>query len=122
MMTSVFMRTLPSGAAGASTRAESAFSVLIVSPALTASRRPSATVSPARAAPRFAGSSPRSVNTPATRSLDPPAAVTVDSFANLTWTNFFVNNLIPVTLGNIVGGAGLVGLVYWFAYLRGKKA
>ncbi len=51
-----------------------------------------------------------------------PAAITVDSFAKLTWGNFFLNNLIPVTLGNIVGGAGLVGLVYWFAYLRTKKA
>ncbi len=51
-----------------------------------------------------------------------PAAITVDSFAKLTWGNFFINNLIPVTLGNIVGGAGLVGLVYWFAYLRTKKA
>ena len=43
------------------------------------------------------------------------------NFANLTWLNFFVNNLIPVTAGNIIGGAGLVGLVYWFAYQRGKK-
>ncbi len=51
-----------------------------------------------------------------------PAAVTVDSFAKLTWGNFFINNLIPVTLGNIVGGAGLVGLIYWFAYLRTKRA
>jgi formate transporter len=51
-----------------------------------------------------------------------PAAITVDSFANLTWGNFFLNNLIPVTLGNIVGGAGFVGLVYWFAYLRTRKA
>ena len=50
-----------------------------------------------------------------------PAAITVDSFAKLTWGNFFVNNLIPVTLGNIVGGAGLVGLIYWFAYLRTKR-
>jgi len=39
----------------------------------------------------------------------------------LTWGAFFVKNLIPVTLGNIVGGAGLVGLPYWFVYLRGKK-
>ncbi len=51
-----------------------------------------------------------------------PAAITIDSFAKLTWGNFFLNNLIPVTLGNIVGGAGFVGLVYWFAYLRTKKA
>ena len=49
-----------------------------------------------------------------------PTAVTIETYATLTWSSFFVNNLIPVTLGNIVGGAGLVGLVYWFAYLRGK--
>ena len=39
----------------------------------------------------------------------------------LTWGAFFVKNLIPVTLGNIVGGAGLVGLPYWFVYLRDQK-
>ncbi len=48
--------------------------------------------------------------------------ITVDTFSKLTWGSFFINNLIPVTLGNIVGGAGMVGLVYWFAYLRPKKA
>ena len=39
----------------------------------------------------------------------------------LTWGAFFVKNLLPVTLGHIVGGAGLVGLPYWFVYLREKK-
>ena len=39
----------------------------------------------------------------------------------LTWGAMFTRNLLPVTLGNIIGGAGLVGLVYWFVYLRGKK-
>lgn len=29
---------------------------------------------------------------------------------------FLFANLLPVTLGNIVGGAGLVGLVYWLCY------
>jgi len=38
----------------------------------------------------------------------------------LTWPAFFVS-LVPVTLGNIVGGGGLVGAVYWFIYLR-KRA
>ncbi len=42
-------------------------------------------------------------------------------FANLTWGNFFTVNLVPVTIGNIIGGAALVGLVYWFVYLRGCK-
>ncbi|MDL2235315.1 formate/nitrite transporter family protein [Christensenellaceae bacterium OttesenSCG-928-L17] len=48
-------------------------------------------------------------------------AATAD-IAKLTWGNFFMNNLLPVTLGNIVGGAGLVGLPYWFLYLKKKKA
>lgn len=39
-------------------------------------------------------------------------------FADLTWTNFVLHNLIPVTIGNIIGGGLLVGLVYWFVYLR----
>ena len=34
----------------------------------------------------------------------------------------FIANLLPVTLGNIVGGAGLVGAIYWFVYLRGQTA
>jgi formate transporter len=48
-------------------------------------------------------------------------AVTIEAFSKLTWGNFFLNNLIPVTLGNIVGGAGMVGLIYWFVYLRPKQ-
>ena len=36
----------------------------------------------------------------------------------LTWSNFFLVNLIPVTIGNIFGGSVMVGLVYWFVYLR----
>jgi formate transporter len=45
-------------------------------------------------------------------------AITIEAFSKLTWGNFFLNNLIPVTLGNIIGGAGMVGLIYWFVYLR----
>ncbi len=40
---------------------------------------------------------------------------------NLSWGNFVIKNLIPVTLGNIVGGAIFVGLLYWIVYLRAKK-
>jgi formate/nitrite transporter len=43
-------------------------------------------------------------------------------YANLTWTNFFIVNLLPVTLGNLIGGVVLVGLVYWFIYLREAKS
>jgi formate transporter len=41
---------------------------------------------------------------------------------NLTWANFFLKNLLPVTIGNIIGGAGMVGFVYWSIYLRPKRA
>lgn len=37
---------------------------------------------------------------------------------NLTIMNFLFNNLLPVTLGNIIGGSIFVGLFYWFIYLR----
>jgi formate transporter len=43
-------------------------------------------------------------------------------FANLTWDKFFINNLLPVTIGNIIGGALMVGLIYWFVYLRKQTA
>jgi len=41
--------------------------------------------------------------------------------AELSWAAFLIHNLLPVTLGNIVGGAGLVGLVYWVIYGREKS-
>ena len=43
---------------------------------------------------------------------------TAADFSNVTWGNFFVANLLPVTIGNIIGGVLMVGLVYWFIYLR----
>lgn len=39
-------------------------------------------------------------------------------YPGLTWGGFLLNNLLPVTIGNIIGGALLVGAVYWFVYLR----
>jgi len=38
--------------------------------------------------------------------------------SNLTWESFLTANLVPVTIGNIVGGAVMVGAIYWFVYLR----
>ena len=46
---------------------------------------------------------------------------TAGDFSNLTWGNFFIANLLPVTIGNIIGGAVMVGAVYWYAYLRKNK-
>jgi len=36
----------------------------------------------------------------------------------LSWGRFLTRNLLPVTVRNIIGGAVLVGAVYWFVYLR----
>ena len=38
-------------------------------------------------------------------------------FEALNWTNYLLGNLLPVTIGNIIGGAIFVGLAYWFIYL-----
>lgn len=38
----------------------------------------------------------------------------------LTWGNFVLGNLLPVTLGNIVGGVVFVSCAYWFIYLKGS--
>lgn len=46
---------------------------------------------------------------------------TATDFPNLTWGRFFLSNLLPVTIGNIIGGAFMVGAVYWFIYLRRKR-
>lgn len=40
---------------------------------------------------------------------------------NLTWGAFFINNLIPVTIGNVIGGTLFVAAVYWSIFLRSKK-
>jgi formate transporter len=44
----------------------------------------------------------------------------VPGLEKLTWSAFFLNNLIPVTIGNIIGGAVLVAAVYWSVFLRNK--
>ena len=44
----------------------------------------------------------------------------VPGMEKLTWSAFFLNNLIPVTIGNIIGGAVLVAAIYWSVFLRNK--
>jgi len=39
----------------------------------------------------------------------------------LSWSAFLRGNLLPVTIGNVIGGAVLVGAVYWFVYLRPRR-
>ncbi len=47
--------------------------------------------------------------------IAPPAAVQPNS---LGWVGFLWKNLLPVTIGNIIGGTVFVGMSYWGAYLR----
>jgi formate transporter len=48
--------------------------------------------------------------------------VTDHKLAELNWTSFIFKNLIPVTIGNIIGGSIFVGTMYWLSYLyKGKK-
>jgi formate/nitrite transporter len=40
----------------------------------------------------------------------------------LTWGSFLFRNLLPVTIGNLIGGGVFVGMSYWGAYLRPPKS
>jgi formate/nitrite transporter len=42
------------------------------------------------------------------------------NLSQLTWKGFVIDNQIPVILGNVVGGVILVGIMFWFVYLRPK--
>lgn len=47
-----------------------------------------------------------------TNGLDPAA------FTDLTWSAFWIDNLLPVTIGNIIGGAVMIGVMYWLIFAR----
>ena len=36
----------------------------------------------------------------------------------VTWSSIIINNLVPVTIGNIIGGVLFVACLYWFTYLK----
>lgn len=56
------------------------------------------------------------------QSFDPTfTANTGLDLANLTWSNFFLANLLPVTIGNIIGGTVFVAAIYWLIFLRESK-
>lgn len=42
----------------------------------------------------------------------------IADYADLNMIDFITNNLVPVTLGNIIGGGLFVGMWYWLIYLR----
>ncbi len=46
------------------------------------------------------------------------SGATAQALENLNWIGFFVDNLLPVTLGNIIGGGAFVALAYWVVYRK----
>ncbi|MBT9555445.1 MAG: formate/nitrite transporter family protein [Myxococcales bacterium] len=49
------------------------------------------------------------------------AAITGEAaVGDLNLVDILVRNILPVTIGNLIGGVGLVGGVYWFVYLRNR--
>ncbi|MCG8484810.1 MAG: formate/nitrite transporter family protein [Clostridia bacterium] len=49
------------------------------------------------------------------------SGLSIEKLNGLNWGTFIINNLIPVTLGNIVGGAFFVAGLYWMTYLKKKN-
>ncbi len=45
------------------------------------------------------------------------------AYADLSWSAFYLDNLLPVTLGNIVGGGVMIGVLYWtiFHFLPSRR-
>jgi len=46
------------------------------------------------------------------------AGATPVNYQDLTWISFLFRNLLPVTLGNMIGGVFFVAIVYWAVYLQ----
>ncbi len=59
--------------------------------------------------------------TPAWADAAMALGVTPEKLAHLNWGSFAVNNLLPVTLGNIVGGGVFVAALYWYVYIKNGK-
>jgi formate/nitrite transporter len=51
-------------------------------------------------------------------SADQIAAIGAEKVASLTWVTMWTNNLIVVTIGNIIGGMFFVGVIYWVAFRK----
>ena len=49
------------------------------------------------------------------------SGLTAEKLAHLNWSTFITKNLVPVTIGNIVGGVILVAGLYWFTYYKNSE-
>ena len=46
------------------------------------------------------------------------SALLMERLADLNWVGFWMNNMIIVTIGNIVGALFFVGVIYWVAFRK----
>jgi len=58
--------------------------------------------------------------TQASLSTNSIPTTTIPSMIELNWTTILSNNLLPVSLGNIVGGVFFVSFIFWLAYCHQK--
>ena len=49
------------------------------------------------------------------------SGLTAEQLASLNWGTFLLNNLVPVTIGNIIGGSVMVGVLYWLSLRQPKQ-
>jgi formate/nitrite transporter len=47
--------------------------------------------------------------------------VSAEKLSNLNISNAVINNIIPATIGNIIGGALMVGAFYWWSSLKNDR-
>lgn len=49
------------------------------------------------------------------------SGASAEALANLSWGGMFLNNMLPVTIGNIIGGGICVGAAYWVSFKKFDK-
>jgi formate transporter len=45
----------------------------------------------------------------------------ISQYNSITWSSIFLKNLLPVTIGNLIGGGVFIGGIYWLIYLKNDK-
>lgn len=50
------------------------------------------------------------------------SGLTAEQVSSINWLNMFTHNLLPVTLGNIIGGAFIIGGIYFLLYSKHEPA
>lgn len=65
---------------------------------------------------------PAGIMTSGYLSAEQIATIGAEKLATLNWISMWTNNLVVVTIGNIVGGMLFVGVIYWIAFKKEIEA